>query len=312
MDSLQLYMNSVKEFGRINKDEEKSLARIIFYSRNPDRVKKAKEKMANSNLLLVVDRALRFSRMYNLRGSDVMDLISEGNIGLVRAVELFRENKGAGFATFAIYHIDNKISRFVKLNKLLHIPEHFLRLRKKMDELESEGKINDKIIREELDISQDVVDILRDDGNRPMLFLEDVFSDEDGINWADAIKDESAPSPYKENCTKSLRIFLDKYLGLLTERESQIVKCVHYSQKDMSLDDISKVVHVSRERVRQIYATSLRKLRIYMIKGFYSDKEIEQDKNLHYGRRGSWRYTHKTMEELEMCAKKIMDNLSLL
>ena len=313
MTSLQRYIDSIKAFGRITKDEEKQLARIIFYSRKPERVIEAKEKMAHCNLLLVVDRALRFSNLYGLKESDTMDLISEGNIGLVRAVELYKSNheSGAGFATYAIYHIDQKIIRFAKHNKILYIPEHFLKLRKKMDELEFKykDKLTNKIIRKELDISQEVIEVLRDERSRPILFLEDVFNEEEGKKWTETLKDESAPSPYKENCIKSLRGFLDKYLGLLDERERKIIKCIHYSEKEMTLDNISKIVHVSRERVRQIYLTSLRKLKIYIIKGFYAEREKKNEKHIRYGRR---RYTHKTTEELERCVEKIMADVYIL
>ena len=254
--------------------------------------------------------------MYCLRESDMMDLISEGSIGLVRAIEMFRANhkSGASFATYAIFHIDQKISRFVRMNKFMHIPENFLQLRKKFDELEfrGEGNLTNRDLRKELDISQEELERLRDSRSRSVLYLEDIFCDKEGRNWVETLKDESVPSPYKENCIKSLRDFLDKYIGLLSDREAQILKCIHYSDKNMTLDEISKIVHVSRERVRQIYHTTLRKLRIYIIKGLDVEKHKENNKHIHYGRRGSWRYTNKTPEEQEMSIKNIMENLSIL
>jgi len=302
MTSLQTYINSIKSFGRITKEEEKKLSRIIFYSRNLNNVKLAKEKMISCNLLLVINRAFRFSRVYCLKESDLMDLISEGNIGLMRAVDLYRGNhkSGAGFATFAVYHIDQKINRYIKTNRFLKVPEYYLSLRKKMDELEFQykGKLSNKIIMGKLNISQEILDLLKDKRNRPVLFLEDMFNEEDGKNWEETLIDNSAISPYQENCVKSLRDFLDRYMNLLNDRERKIIRCVNYSEKKMSLKDISKIVHVSRERVRQIYMASLRKLRNYIITG----------KEKRGGKGGIWR----TDVEKEECANKIVKELSIL
>lgn len=312
MTSLQRYIDSIKPFGRVTKDEEKKLARIIFYSRNLKHVKEAKEKMAHCNLLLVVDRAIRYSNVYGLRESDLMDLISEGNIGLMRAVELYRSNhkSGAGFATYAIFHIDQKISRFIKMNKFLRIPEHYLRLRKKLDELESKhgDKLTNKIVRKELAISQEVLETLKEKRNKSVMFLEDIF-DEEGGSWEEILRDESSLSPYQINCSKSLKDFLDKYISLLGDREIEIIRYMHYSEKEMTLGDISKLVHISRERVRQIYIASLRKLRVYMIRGLDVDKIKKPSR---YDKRGLWGCANKSMEEQEKCVKNIMDNLSIL
>ena len=314
MDSLQRYINSVKPFGRITKEEEKRLSRIIFYSRNPQNVIQAKEKMAHCNLMLVVDRALRFSRVYGFKEADTMDFISEGNIGLIRAIELYRSNhkSGASLATYAIFHIDQKINRFIKINKLLKVPEYYLQLEKKLENLEIKykDKLTNKIIIEKLDISLDLLEMLRNDKCRPVLFLEDVYGEE-GREWEDVVEDKKSVSPYQVNCVKSLWELLDKHLDLLTEREAAIVRYV-YDEKDMSLDDIANIVHVSRERVRQIYLTSLRKLRVSMIKRFDRSGEREGKEHIHYGRRGTWRYAEKTMEEREKFTDQLVNDLSLL
>lgn len=312
--SLQKYIDSIKDFGRITKDEEKVLANIIFYSRNPNRVKEAKEKMVHCNLFLVVGRGMRYAGLYGLKESDTMDLISEGNIGLVRAVELYRGNhqSGAGFATYALYSIEQRMNRFINLNRIIHVPESYLTMSKKMDELEFKykDKLTDEIIKKELDISQDFLLLLKEKKGKSIFFLEDVFSgNEDGGNWSELIEDKSAVSPCQELCSKSLKDLLDKYMTLLNEREVAIIKHMHYSDKDMTLNDISDVIHVSIERVRQIYLSALRKLRAYMIKKVDVDKENESKKTVHYSRRGISRNTGKTLEEQEVCAQNIVDEL---
>jgi len=315
MDSLQRYINSIKSFGRITREEEKKLSRIIFYSRNSQNVIQAREKMAHCNLMLVVSRALRFSSMYGLKEADTMDLISEGNIGLIRAIKLYRSDhvSGASFATYAIFHIDQKISHFVKSNKFLRVPEYYLRFRKKLEDLEFKykDKLTNKMIMKELNISFDLLEMLRDKKGKPVIFLEDI-SGEEGKEWEDTINDEKAVSPYQVNCIKSLGELLDKYINCLTEREASIVRHVHYSEEVMTLNDIANIVHVSRERVRQIYLTSLRKLRVFMIKGFDHCEERESKKHIRYGRRGTWRYNEKTMEEREKFIDQLVNDLSIL
>lgn len=270
MDSLEIYIESIKGFGRITKEVERELSRIIRRSQNTNNVEKAQEKLIHGNLFLVVDRAIRLQKKYNFLGANLMDLIAEGNIALMIAAKNYRSDhkSNASFGSFAVTVIDNKIIRSIRNNRLIHLPEHYLKCRydlKKLNE-KYKGKITDDIIKKELGISEDMLCVLKDDVNKKAIFLEDLFLCEDGDNrdWNDFLEDSKNISPFEKASVESLRDCINGYLEKLSVIERKVIREKHFVDSPKSFCEIAMSLNISKERVRQVYMVALRKLKRYM------------------------------------------------
>jgi len=269
MDSYQRYIDSIKGFERITKVKEAELSRIIRRSKNEKNVAKAIEEMVHGNLFLVVDRAIKLKTKYSFLPSNIMDLIAEGNIALISAAKSYRSDhkSKAGFCSYAIKAIENKISRAIRGDKLIHVPEGYAKIMGDFKKLKEtyKGVINDEVLMRELDISQEMVQAIREDAGRSAVYLEDVFSDGDGDQyWSDILEDTRCISPSAKTSGDSLQEYINKYLKRLTEREQYVIQEKHTNEPALTLDEISAKMKISRERVRQIYLSGLRKLKRYM------------------------------------------------
>ena len=260
-DSVRLYLREIGKIPLLNPEEELALAQKVKAGD-----KKAKDKMAEANMRLVVSIAKRYSG----RGLDFLDLIQEGNTGLLRAVEKFDPDKGFKFSTYATWWIRQAITRAIADQaRTIRIPVHMvetinklLRTQRRMtqelnreptiEELAAEMEMEPEKIEYVMKIKQDITSL---DAN--------VRDDDDDSVLGDFIEDEEAQSPEEAATTQLLKEQVKDMLSVLTEREQKILKMRFGLEdgKSHTLEEVGQEFSVTRERIRQIEAKALSKLR---------------------------------------------------
>ncbi|TAH35753.1 RNA polymerase sigma factor RpoD [Candidatus Saccharibacteria bacterium] len=262
-DSVRLYLREIGKIPLLNTEEELELAQKVVAGD-----KRAKDKMAEANMRLVVSIAKRYSG----RGLDFLDLIQEGNTGLLRAVEKFDPDKGFKFSTYATWWIRQAITRAIADQaRTIRIPVHMvetinklLRTQRRMtQELNREPTIEE--LGKELEMEPEKVEYV-------MKIKQDIHSldagvgrdgeDEDSV-LGDFIEDEDAASPEDAAAGQLLKEQVQDILNSLTEREQKIVKMRFGLEdgKNHTLEEVGQEFSVTRERIRQIEAKALAKLR---------------------------------------------------
>lgn len=226
----------------------------------------AKNRLIESNLKLVVSIAKRFIG----RGLSFEDLIQEGNIGLMKAVDKFEYKKGFKFSTYATWWIRQSISRaLTDQSRTIRIPVHIIdnlyKINKTIRELqqseENEPEIED--LSSNLNInSEKILDILS--MTREPLSIDISIRDDDSL-LKEFIEDKNSPTPYEVAMQNDLRDKIEKLLCILTKREQEIIKHRYgiNEEKLKSLEELGKEFSVSRERIRQIELRAMRKLKRY-------------------------------------------------
>ena len=260
-DSVRLYLREIGKIPLLSSEEELELAQRVIAGD-----KKAKDKMAEANMRLVVSIAKRYSG----RGLDFLDLIQEGNTGLLRAVEKFDWTKGFKFSTYATWWIRQAITRSIADQaRTIRIPVHMVETinklmrtsRRLMQELGREPAPEE--IGKEMEMDPDKVrEILKISQNTTSLEAP-VGSGEDESVLGDFIADEKQVSPYESTSQQMLRENIDEVLGTLSDREARVLKMRFglAGNKMMTLEEVGRKFGVTRERIRQIEAKALRKLK---------------------------------------------------
>jgi RNA polymerase primary sigma factor len=262
-DSVRLYLREIGKIPLLSAEEELALAQKVVAGD-----KKAKDQMAEANMRLVVSIAKRYSG----RGLDFLDLIQEGNTGLLRAVEKFDPDKGFKFSTYATWWIRQAITRAIADQaRTIRIPVHMvetinklLRTQRRMtQDLNREPSIEE--LAKELEMEPEKVEYV-------MKIKQDIHSldagvgrdgdDEDSV-LGDFIEDEDAASPEDSAANQLLKEQVQDILSVLTEREQKIVKMRFGLEdgKSHTLEEVGQEFAVTRERIRQIEAKALTKLR---------------------------------------------------
>ncbi|HTB49112.1 MAG TPA: RNA polymerase sigma factor RpoD [Verrucomicrobiae bacterium] len=260
-DSVRLYLREIGKIPLLNAEEELALAQRVVAGD-----KDAKDKMAEANMRLVVSIAKR----YVGRGLDLLDLIQEGNTGLLRAVEKFDPDKGFKFSTYATWWIRQAITRAIADQaRTIRIPVHMVETINKL--LRTQRRLTQELNREpsneeiakEMEIDVDKVEHI-------MKIKQDISSldasirdDEEDSVLADFIEDEDTVSPEESATGQLLKEQVKDMLGALTEREQKILKLRFGLQdgKSHTLEEVGQEFSVTRERIRQIEAKALAKLR---------------------------------------------------
>ena len=259
-DPVRMYLKEIGKVPLLSADEEIELARRMELGDE-----EAKKKLAEANLRLVVSIAKR----YVGRGMLFLDLIQEGNLGLIKAVEKFDYRKGYKFSTYATWWIRQAITRAIAdqartiripvhmvetINKLIRVSRQLLQelgREPSPQEIADEMDIPVERVREILKISQEPVS------------LETPIGEEEDSHLGDFIQDDNVPVPAEAAAFTLLKEQLNEVLGTLTEREQKVLK-LRFGLEDgraRTLEEVGKVFNVTRERIRQIEAKALRKLR---------------------------------------------------
>jgi RNA polymerase primary sigma factor len=260
-DSVRLYLREIGKIPLLNAEEELALAQRVVAGD-----KKAKDEMAEANMRLVVSIAKR----YVGRGLDLLDLIQEGNTGLLRAVEKFDPDKGFKFSTYATWWIRQAITRAIADQaRTIRIPVHMVETINKL--LRTQRRLTQELNREpsneeiakEMEIDVDKVEHI-------MKIKQDISSldasirdDEEDSVLADFIEDEDTVSPEESATGQLLKEQVKDMLSALTEREQKILKLRFGLEdgKSHTLEEVGQEFSVTRERIRQIEAKALAKLR---------------------------------------------------
>ena len=262
-DSVRLYLREIGKIPLLSAEEEMDLARRIV-----EGDKKAKDKMAEANMRLVVSIAKRYSG----RGLDFLDLIQEGNTGLLRAVEKFDPDKGFKFSTYATWWIRQAITRAIADQaRTIRIPVHMvetinklLRTQRRMtQELNREPTIEE--LSKELDMEPEkteyVIKIKQDISSLDAGVGRDGEDDDSVLQ--DFIVDEDTVSPEDSASNQLLKEQVQEILSSLSDREQKIVRMRFGldNGKNHTLEEVGQEFAVTRERIRQIEAKALAKLR---------------------------------------------------
>lgn len=259
-DPVRMYLKEIGRVPLLTSDQEIDIAK-----RMADGDEEAKQQLAEANLRLVVSVAKR----YVGRGMQFLDLIQEGNLGLIKAVDKFDYHKGYKFSTYATWWIRQAITRAIAdqartiripvhmvetINKLVRVNRQLLQelgREPRPDEIAEEMGISEEKVREIIKIAQEPVS------------LETPIGEEEDSHLGDFIPDDDAPAPDSMTTYAMLKKQLTEVLDTLTPREEKVVR-LRFGLDDgktRTLEDVGKEFNVTRERIRQIEAKALRKLR---------------------------------------------------
>lgn len=260
-DSVRLYLREIGKIPLLKPDEELELARRVVSGD-----KKAKDDMAMANMRLVVSIAKR----YVGRGLDLLDLIQEGNTGLLRAVEKFDPDKGFKFSTYATWWIRQAITRAIADQaRTIRIPVHMvetinklLRTQRRLTQELNREPTNEELASEmgiEIEKVEHIMKIKQDISSLDASVRDD---EEDSV-LGDFIEDEDTVSPEESATVQLLKEHVKDMLGVLSEREQKILRLRFGLEdgKSHTLEEVGQEFNVTRERIRQIEAKALAKLR---------------------------------------------------
>ena len=259
-DPVRMYLKEIGVVPLLSSEEEKELAVAVAAGDL-----QAKQRLAEANLRLVVSIAKR----YVGRGMQFLDLIQEGNMGLMKAVDKFDYSKGFKFSTYATWWIRQAITRAIADQaRTIRIPVHMVEtinklVREQRNLLQELGQDpTPEQIAERMDMTPDKVREILKIAQEPVS-LETPIGEEDDSHLGDFIEDEVIENPVDYTARVVLREQLDEVLDTLTDREENVLR-LRFGLDDgkmRTLEDVGKVFNVTRERIRQIEAKALRKLR---------------------------------------------------
>ena len=259
-DPVKMYLKDIGKVPLLSAEEEIELAKRMEAG---DEM--AKKKLAESNLRLVVSIAKR----YVGRGMLFLDLIQEGNLGLLKAVEKFDYRKGYKFSTYATWWIRQAITRAIADQaRTIRIPVHMVETINKVTRVSRDllQKLGREPLPEEvgevMGLPKERVQEIMKIAQEPVS-LETPIGEEEDSHLGDFIQDESIPTPVEATNQTLLHEQLDEVVSTLTEREQRVIK-LRFGWDDgrpRTLEEVGKEFNVTRERIRQIEAKALRKLR---------------------------------------------------
>ncbi len=263
-DPVRLYLKEIGRVPLLTPEREHELAELMT-GEDPVKAKQAKKELVEANLRLVVSIAKR----YVGRGMFFLDLIQEGNLGLMKAVDKFDYTKGYKFSTYATWWIRQAITRAIADQaRTIRIPVHMVETIHKVtrysrqllqeygreatpEEIGERMGMSAEKVREIMKIAQDPVS------------LETPIGEEEDSHLGDFIKDDDTPTPSEAAAQSILREVIERELSTLNPREAHVIRLRFglYDGQPRTLEDVGKAFKITRERIRQIEAKALRKLR---------------------------------------------------
>ena len=264
-DPVRMYLKEIGRVPLLSAERERELAEIMTNSESEEERESAKNELVEANLRLVVSIAKR----YVGKGMFFLDLIQEGNLGLMKAVDKFDYSKGYKFSTYATWWIRQAITRAIADQaRTIRIPVHMVETIHKVsrytrqmlqelgreataDELGEKMGMSPEKVREIMKIAQDPVS------------LETPIGEEEDSHLGDFIPDDDTPAPADAASATILREVIERELHTLTPREEHVIKLRFglYDGRTRTLEEVGKEFDITRERIRQIEAKALRKLR---------------------------------------------------
>ena len=259
-DPVRMYLKEIGKISLLSLDEELALSERIMHDDE-----EAKNKLAESNLRLVVSIAKR----YVGRGMLFLDLIQEGNMGLMKAVDKFDYSKGFKFSTYATWWIRQAITRGIAdTGRTIRVPVHMVETINKLSRyqrqltLELNREPTDEELAKKMNMSVEKVREIIKIAQEPVS-LETPIGEEDDSHLGDFIQDEDSPAPQDSAAYTLLKEQLEEVMNTLTPREAKVLK-LRFGLEDgraRTLEEVGREFQVTRERIRQIEAKALRKLR---------------------------------------------------
>ena len=271
-DPVRMYLKEIGQVKLLTAEEEIELAKRVS-----EGDKKAKDRLTEANLRLVVSIAKKYSG----RGLHILDLIQEGNTGLIRAVDKFDYTKGNKFSTYATWWIRQAITRAIADQaRTIRVPVHMVEVinkatrcnRKLVQELGREPTLEEIAVELNLPIEK-IIEANRTAADT--LSLDMPVGDEEDTTIGSFVEDDNTPSPADATSNTLLAEALTEILGTLTEREADVLRMRFgmYDGRTHTLEEVGQIFGVTRERIRQIENKAIRKLRhpsrAKKIKDFY-------------------------------------------
>lgn len=263
-DPVRMYLREIGKVPLLSAEEEVEIAKKME-SDDPKISALAKQKLSEANLRLVVSIAKR----YVGRGMLFLDLIQEGNLGLIKAVDKFDYKKGYKFSTYATWWIRQAITRAIADQaRTIRIPVHMVETINKVVRTERQliqefgREPTPEEIAERMGVSEAKVREIKKIAQEPVS-LETPIGEEEDSHLGDFLPDEDAPAPAEAASNSLMRELIWELLDTLTEREAMVLR-LRFGLDDgnpRTLEEVGKVFNVTRERIRQIEAKALRKLR---------------------------------------------------
>ena len=259
-DPVRMYLKEIGQVRLLTADEEIELARQVA-----EGSKAAKDKLTEANLRLVVSIAKKYSG----RGLHILDLIQEGNTGLIRAVDKFDYTKGNKFSTYATWWIRQAITRAIADQaRTIRVPVHMVEVinkttrcnRKLVQELGREPTLEEVAAELGLPVEK-IIEANRTAADT--LSLDMPVGDEEDTTIGSFVEDDNTPSPVDATSNTLLAEALHEILGTLTEREADVLRMRFgmYDGRTHTLEEVGQIFGVTRERIRQIENKAIRKLR---------------------------------------------------
>jgi len=265
-DSVRYFLSEIGRIPLLTGDEELQLATIVKHSKDEGQVRRAKERLIRSNLRLVVSIA----KKYLGRGVDFLDLLQEGTMGLIKAVEKFDPSLGWKFSTYSSWWIRQRLSRMIadhgslirKPVYMVDIINRFLRTMQKLQKETDEDVPIERVARE-MDITVDKAEELRKISMRILSLDSPVTGDDEGSSLKEIVADNDISCPELETMVNIRNEEIHKALSVVDEREKRILSYCYglFDRPVKTLDEIGKMEGITRERVRQIRNRAVSKIK---------------------------------------------------